>query len=176
MIKRIALSGKMCSGKSTIAHYLVKRHGFTHLTFAHRVKLIAQDLFDSKTKDRQLLQQIGMRMREIDAQVWVRYVLKEIPGDANCVISDVRFENEAKSLRGMGFVLVRLEIEPTLQLERITKLYGDIDASALNHVSERALDNFEFDYCVDGSLKKKDVLEVVETILLTMELNNDNGD
>ena len=37
-----------------------------------KLELLAYDIFKMKTKDRQLLQQIGTKFREIDEQVWMQ--------------------------------------------------------------------------------------------------------
>ena len=79
---RIAFSGKMQVGKTTSATYLVRKYGFVKLAFADKLKEIARDLFpeqfESGEKPRKLLQDLGIKMREIDADVWVKYVLRII--------------------------------------------------------------------------------------------------
>ena len=175
MIKRIGLSGKMCSGKSTVANYLKENHKFIELAFADKLKQIHRDLFESKIKDRETLQLLGMKLREIDSQVWVRYVLRQIPAELNCVISDVRFLNEAQSLRGMGFVIVRLDVEPAIQSERICALYGNMKLELLHHESECALDNYDFDYVVGSTQSQEEMLHEIEMILEAMEISN-NGE
>lgn len=93
---RIALSGKMASGKSLVAQYLVDRYGFKELAFAARLKVIATELFGpdialKNARGRFILQQLADRMRGIDQAVWVRVILHAIPATGNVVISDVRF-------------------------------------------------------------------------------------
>lgn len=109
---RIGFIGRMGDGKTTAAKYLNARYGFAHYSFAAGVKEIAKRFFGMKEKNRKLLQQIGMKFREIDKNVWIRYMFKNIPMPIrnvfNLVIDDVRFLNEAKYLRNNGFILVRL--------------------------------------------------------------------
>ena len=70
---KIAITGKMCSGKTTIANYLIEKNNqFVKISFADKVKEIATDLFNMKEKNRYLLQSIGTKMREIDEDVWAR--------------------------------------------------------------------------------------------------------
>ena len=112
---RIAFSGKMQVGKTTSAEYLVQKYGFVKLAFADKLKEIARDLFpeqfESGEKPRKLLQDLGIKMREIDADVWVKYVTRKIemlPKDADIVIDDLRFLNEYTALKNEGFFVVRI--------------------------------------------------------------------
>jgi len=112
---RIAFSGKMQVGKTTSADYLVQKYGFIKLSFAGKLKEIAKDLwseqFECNQKPRKLLQDLGMKMREIDQDVWVNYVLRIVhilPKDSNIVIDDLRFMNEYKALKNEGFFIVRI--------------------------------------------------------------------
>ena len=56
---KIAICGKMASGKTTVAQSL---DGFKVLSLAGEVKRVGRELFGMKDKDRPLLQQIGMKM------------------------------------------------------------------------------------------------------------------
>ena len=48
------------------------------MTFGQKVKDVAVDLFDMKGKDRSLLVKIGGYMRDINPDVWVDYLMKQI--------------------------------------------------------------------------------------------------
>jgi len=112
---RIAFSGKMQVGKTTSATYLVLKYGFIKLAFADKLKEIARDLFpeqfETGEKPRKLLQDLGIKMREIDEDVWVKYLLriiKNLPKEFNITIDDLRFLNEYKALKNEGFFVVRI--------------------------------------------------------------------
>jgi len=118
----MAFSGKMQVGKTTSADYLVQKYGFIKLSFAGKLKEIAKDLwpeqFECGQKPRKLLQDLGMKMREIDQDVWVNYVLRivrSLPKESNIVIDDLRFMNEYKALKNEGFFVVRIlrEVPPS---------------------------------------------------------------
>jgi dephospho-CoA kinase len=71
---RIAVTGKMCSGKTTLCNYLCELEPrFQIFSFGKKVKQVASDLFqmDPQVKDRTLLTSIGQKMREIDSEVWI---------------------------------------------------------------------------------------------------------
>jgi dephospho-CoA kinase len=159
---RIAFSGKICSGKSTAANIVQDILGceasVAKLSVASRVKELAIDLFGMEQKDRKLLQVLGQKMKEIDPDVWTRALIKQINncGDKHIVIDDLRFPNELSALRENGFIIIRLEIQPELQLERIKETYPDTwesHVSRLDNISETALDtaepyNYKFDHVI----------------------------
>jgi len=139
---RIAFSGKMQVGKTTSADYLVQRYGFIKLSFAGKLKEIAKDLwpeqFECDQKPRKLLQDLGMKMREIDQDVWVNYVLRivrSLPKESNIVIDDLRFMNEYKALKNEGFVVVLV--------------LRDVPPSPFgNHPSEKEVEQMPYDMLV----------------------------
>ena len=52
---KIAISGKMGSGKTYLAENISKKYGFYKASFAGRVKELASELFNMRGKDRGLL-------------------------------------------------------------------------------------------------------------------------
>lgn len=127
----ITLSGEAGSGKSAIAQYLVREHGFVELNFAKALKeYVGRGVFDLceaqlyghlkevvdpryKKSPREILQDAGTKMREIFPYIWIETVLKEIRTAGyvtdNLVISDARYLNElwVARDRGWGTWLIR---------------------------------------------------------------------
>ena len=119
---KIAICGKMCSGKSTLARELQKIYPNCEImSFADKIKEIAKDLFDMRGKDRKLLQQIGSSMRIININVWTNYLLNKKKD--NIIIDDLRYFNEADALKNNGFIIIRINVSDKLQKERIIKKY-----------------------------------------------------
>jgi len=149
---RIALSGKMLSGKSLVADCLVKTYGFTELAFAHKMKEVAAQLFPrvKYEKDRLLLIQVGERMRELDSQVWIRHVLPGIIPGKDIVVSDVRFPAEYDAMRRLGFTMVRMYMGRLQQLALAKEIYPNMPLVLIDDYSERALDYHLFDYTIDN--------------------------
>ena len=127
---KIAICGKMASGKTYLAQKMTDERGFQRFSLAGAVKQLGTDYFGMVKKDRPLLQKIGMKMREIRPNVWIDYVVRDIGvHEQECqavfgttkgmgvVVDDVRFLNEAKAFKEAGFTLVRLHIEDDLQIE-----------------------------------------------------------
>lgn len=164
---RIAISGKMRSGKDTVANELVQRFGFVRAGFADKLKEVAKDLFGVKEtdKNRALLQMLGRRMCQVDDAVWLKYVIDRIPMYQNVVIPDLRFPNEYHTLKGLGFVMVRIDIEPHVQQDRIRKTDPGMDMQLTFDESETALDEqwqWDWDIILDGA---EDVSAMLEQLL-----------
>jgi len=147
-MNRIALTGKMGSGKSTAAQFL-QDYGFKCFSFAAKLKDLAKELFGMEDKDRKLLQDLGSAMREIQKDVWAIYLVKEIEvycaiGKCRVVVDDLRYLNEAEILRRHGFVLVRLICLDDENRIRWLKDKGTL--AGTDHASETEQDQIEVDF------------------------------
>ena len=135
---KVALCGKMASGKTTIADSLPTQTEFSKYSLGGKVKEVAYEVFgmDPEFKNRHLLQQIGMKMREIEPDVWIEAVMLQVARDeaVNAVVDDVRFVNEAKKFKDNGWTLIKLDIPDNLQVDRLKKTYPD---NWEDHVSNR---------------------------------------
>lgn len=127
----IAFTGLAGAGKSTAAMHLVNRHGFHRVRFAGPLKAMMAALglsaaeIDGTLKEqpcellggktpRWAMQTIGTEWgRELIAQdLWIRAwraAVDRLPADANIVVDDCRFPNEADAVRAIGGWLVRIE-------------------------------------------------------------------
>ena len=137
---KIAICGKMCSGKSTLANHIMRTFpGYQKYSFAKRVKELCSDLFGMKGKDRPLLIQFSNSMRDIDSDVWINQVLKETKGKDNCIIDDVRYQNEVDALIQGGWQFIQLHVPYGIQKKRIMRVYPEDYQDHLNvsnHISE----------------------------------------
>ena len=145
---KIAVTGRMCSGKTTLCNYLCELEPrFQIFSFGKKVKDVASDLFlmDPLIKDRTLLTGIGQKMREIDLEVWINYVLNQCKDVEYCLVDDLRYQNEYEALVKNGFKIIQLNISNELQEERIKKVYPNNYNDHLNnrnHPSEK--NNFQW--------------------------------
>lgn len=139
---KIAICGKMCSGKSTLANYIMRSFpGHTKYAFADKVKDLCSDLFQMKGKDRPLLINFANKMREIDPDVWINQVLQKTKGNQNCIIDDVRYQNEVDALIQDGWTFIHLHVPREIQKQRIMKLYPSTyqdHLDSMSHISERS--------------------------------------
>lgn len=175
---KIAFSGKIGSGKSTTASILrdvIVERGIVEpyiVSFAGKLKKIAVDLFGMTQKDRGLLINIGLKMREIEPNVWINYALRDIE-DKSIIIDDLRFPNEYVRLRSEGFVLIRINIDKELQLKRIKKTYPnewEQHVENSNNPSEVSLDNYEFDHYINTT--PEDTIDTIKNKLISFNLVN----
>lgn len=129
----LGLCGKMGAGKDTVAYYLTKTYTNTAFqwSFAAKLKDMAKELFGVVKKDakgRKILQEIGTKMREIDENVWVDYVINKIKTMPciGClhVITDVRFVNEAEAILKEGGIIICLDADSETRRLRCCKRDG----------------------------------------------------
>ena len=184
----VGLSGYAQSGKDTVAQVLVDNYGFTRVAFADKIREFLyevnpmvgcspsgylKDLVDLKGWDtakqepqvRRLLQDLGVAARKLFGDAfWVDQVVGQFGHDwwgydKKVVITDVRFINEAKAIKGKGG-----------EVWRITRP----NVTAVNaHVSETQLDEYPFDHFVKNDGDVKDLWEEVLMLCHHMGLDDD---
>lgn len=129
----IAFYGAPGAGKTTGALFL-ERLGFTRVSFAGYHKGGIRDIvarMGLDANDRHALNVIGMAAREVDPDVWVRNMLREVGWYAKPVVSDdMRGDNEWHALRAAGFVHVHVVADDSVREERL-RLNGKLAGSDL---------------------------------------------
>lgn len=180
----IGLGHKAQVGKDSIADVLVRKHGFTRLAFADALKQAALDMDplvmspgqvnvnlgagrlsyiveamgweDAKkiNEVRRFLQELGVAVRRIDPDIWVRRVLGQLD-DLDYVITDVRFPNEFEALKGHGALLVEV-VRPGLP---------PLTGRAARHASETALEGWDWDRVIKNDGTLDDLEYTVDTFL-----------
>lgn len=133
MSRLIGIAGRAGSGKDTAGSHLVEQHGFQQYAFADPIRAMlgalgafpAADLINRDTKEvvidwlgkspRQMAQTLGTEWgRElVHPQLWVlmaqrRWDAAKAAGHS-LVITDVRFENEARWIRSQGGHVIGLD-------------------------------------------------------------------
>lgn len=178
----ISLAGKMRSGKDTvytlIREELLKEDNiipFKH-AFGDSVKSITYELFPSTLKNRDKLQKVGQKMREIDENVWIRLVDEKIeeinkqPVDELLVnvITDVRQPNEFEYAKDKGHT-IKIICDDDIRLSRIRDKGEPLTKELFLHETETHVDDFETDFVIynnaDMSLLRNQVQQIVQSIL-----------
>lgn len=132
-----------------------------------RLSEVVEDFGWERAKDRfpevrRLLQHMGQTVREYDEDFWLRILLDKVKGaslwNMPVVVTDVRYRNEALSLRRAGFKLVRIvRPEPTaLPLTGASAIPARrLSDQATQHASETELDTFaaDLDILNSGSIE-----------------------
>jgi len=170
----IGLSGYSSSGKDEVAKILIKDHGYKRIAFADAIRealyelnpfvserLRVTDLVDEYGWDfakknaevRRLLQIFGTEVgrAQFGEDVWAMKVLNELDFHDKVVVTDVRFGNEFYGIKWNHGEMWRVErpgIEP-----------------ANDHVSEHALDGWEFDRVIKNAGSLDDLAELVAEVM-----------
>ena len=141
---KIAISGPMGSGKSTIANMLKKYNSeYEIYSFGGKIKEIAYDLFKMNRdfKDRSLLINIADKMRDIDPDIWAKYIVNQTDNHKYCIIDDLRFQNELDILqKDNDWIYIVLHIDENIRLDRLKKIYPDNyedHVKNMSHLSEQ---------------------------------------
>lgn len=176
MSNNIALySNTMQGGKSTVAEYLIKYHGYKRLKFAQVLKDMLAVFLNYFVDDpwaylegtkkenvipgldvtaRHLMQTLGDEWgRQCVAEdVWIRVVLQQIQKNPSTlfVVDDLRYPNEYTALAQLGFTFVNLVGHGQLTSE---------------HSSEGSLNGFDWDHTIYNDDTIQNLLNRVETII-----------
>jgi len=148
---KIAISGPMGSGKTTIANLIKETNNeYQIYSFGQKIKDLAYELFNMNKnfKDRSLLINIADKMREIDPDVWAKYIINQTNSYNYCIIDDLRFQNELDLLENNSddWIYFVLNMDEKTRLERLKKLYPDNyedHVKNMSHLSEQGLLNFK---------------------------------
>lgn len=150
---KIAVIGKMRSGKNTFADFFINR-GLQEFKFGTGIAEIIQKYFPEeweKGKPRHLYQGIGQYLRSFNQDVWVKYLAKQIEGKPNVIVTDCRQANEVKWLKENGFYIVKVEADEEVRIQRI-KAEGDtFKKEDLYHETELQVDMAEYDMLVSNN-------------------------
>ncbi len=168
---KIAISGRMKSGKTTLAKALDKELYGHHITsFARPIREALKALGITKEQHPDLYragaQYIGTDLiRAHDPDWWVNYMDRKVRTDSGIyhgfIIDDMRFENEYDWCKANGFILVRLDISEQMQYNRRA------EEGTFNHPSETGLDHIvDWDvWCSENTT----VAERVQAVLLASQ-------
>lgn len=166
---KIALFGKMRSGKDTVAKILIEEYGFTRYGFGDGIGRVIKEYFPEAWaggKPRGHYQFIGQQFRKLNEYVWIDYTLNTIFEDGrpyrifgkefNVVIADGRQLNEAKRLKEAGYLIVKVETPEELRIQRMKELGDVFSPEQLNHETELQVDMIEPDVLIlnDGTLEE----------------------
>lgn len=148
---------------------------YWHVSFANKLKQCLSVILNTPTVDvfesndfkkseidwlgmtvRELLQKFGTAIRnEVCDDFWVKACLKDYKKGDNWLVSDVRFKSEAKGIKNLEGIIVRVNRE---------------GAGAGNHISEVDLDDYQFDYVIDNNGSMESLLFKVKEFCINYKL------
>lgn len=158
MHPKVAFVGEFGSGKTHMADFLCKFHGYTKFSFATSLKKLAHEYYNMPLggpKHRELLQKLGTAMRSVNKDVFAMKTIKEIDifqrkkSDWEpvppVIVDDLRFTNEAEYLIKSGFIIIRI----------MPREIADPNNPLRMHESETDMANIKHNYeLVSGSYSK----------------------
>jgi dephospho-CoA kinase len=118
---------------------------------------------DEHPEVRRTLQHAGQGVRDLDPSFWIFELLRKYRAAKPdpVVITDVRYRNEARTLRKRGFKLVRI-VRPLAR--------GEVSARHLDpakqHASETELDDYPCDVVISNSGSLADLHAAVDALAL----------
>lgn len=178
-VEVIGMSGWARAGKDTVADHLVSNYGYEKMSFASPMKdaLYAlnpsiqfgsfpnarlstaidtvgwEGIKELSSDIRPLLQRFGT---EVGRQMWgenfwVNAAIRKIKDGSKVVFADVRFPNEANAIKELGGFVWRIERAG----------FGP----ANDHISEHAMDDYQFDTKIDNSGSIDYLYEVTDGLM-----------
>lgn len=178
----VGITGHMGSGKTTVAKYLINQQNFVEKSFADPLKAACKALFlfsdeqvfgtqeQKATPDprwfgcspRTALQFVGTEllrnnldqiMPGLGQAVFVHHFKLWFESQSdNVVLHDVRFLNEAKALKDLGGIVIRIRRSSS-------------DCIQHTHQSEIEIDQIEADYYVDNESGLDELFDRINQIL-----------
>lgn len=168
---RIALTGKLRSGKSMASTHLFVTYGFSELSFGTRLKMAADELFFNSSvyksddiergglrakKPRKMYQDFGQAMRKLDDNIWIDHVesamktREDSRSTKGIVIDDLRQPNEYQWAKDNGFIIIRINAPDDVRRKRALSAGDDFVDEDLIHETESHVDTFVVDYEIDN--------------------------
>lgn len=158
----IGLTGDIGAGKDTVADILV-REGFRHLAFKDPIRDALEGIFgvdpgifsDRVLKEKPHAQLFGKTPREllislgtdwgrsmVHPDIWTQLVERKVKesADADVVVSDIRFDNEAEMIKRLGGFVFKI-VRPANPFGSVTK----------NRVTEAGIDPDYIDLLIVNS-------------------------
>jgi dephospho-CoA kinase len=155
----IGISGTFASGKDTVAEFLVKDFGFTHVSTGDMVRKVAQEKYGSI--ERPVLAKTATELRyENGAGALVTEALKE---QRPLVVTGIRSLGEAKALKEAGGTLLFVDAPIKVRYERVMSRSRDnetaltLDEFRANEEKELYAGPNDEDFNIRGIGKMADV-------------------
>jgi len=86
---------------------------------------------------------------------------------SSVVVDDIRRLNELEMFKSQGFIIVKVEADDSLRLQRLIDRDGGFDASRLNDISESEIDSLPCDFSINNNgFIKESWEELVENLAI----------
>jgi dephospho-CoA kinase len=94
----LGLTGYSCSGKDTIAEYVVRRYGYKHYSLSDVIREIMKERNIELTRENMIT--LGTRLRrEYGDNVFAKRILEKTRLNDKCCITSIRHSDEVRELK-----------------------------------------------------------------------------
>lgn len=172
---KIVLTGKIRSGKDTVAKMFVEEFGFTEFKLSTGITRIIKEFYPNlPNKSRKHYTHIGQELRKLDENVWLNYTMKMIESysffsnkiDPDIIISDMRQQNEHERLVQEGYIVIKVDSTEENRLKRIKDENDMFDESQLYHETELTVDDIREDYLIKNNGTLEDLEREVNRVMM----------
>jgi len=146
--QRIALSGKSGSGKTTVAEYLVSKHGYVRCSTGDVCRDLCRRLF--RTESKAILNKVTDALKAVEPDVWVNAALSSLGEHTLVVFDSMRFASDYNYLRKQGFTMWRIDAPLEIRLLRMESRGQLVSREDDEHRAETELDEHHFDQIVNN--------------------------
>ena len=186
---KIAIFGKMRSGKNTVADILMEEYGFNQFAFGDGIGAIIDEYFPDARKSgkpREHYQHIGQQLRVLDEDVWVNCLLRRVKlserlhrnlvgmgtkeGEYKVVVTDGRQLNEAKKLKEAGYLIIKVTAPEEIRIERMKASGDNFTKEQLNHETELQVDLIESDIEIFNDGTPEELENMVKSIMRGVDI------
>lgn len=161
---KIALVGKMRSGKDTVASLLIP-YGFQTIAFGDGIKEIVADYFPEALqagKPREHYQKIGQWLRELNSDVWINAVARRSKDFTHTLVTDCRQKNEVRYLKSNGYMILKVHASESVRIKRIIASSDSFTPEVLQHSTEVEVDSLDFDCMVTNNGTREELVNEVK--------------
>lgn len=162
---RIAIVGKMRSGKNLVADILTDKYGFSQLAFADGITEIIKKYFPEAFEDgkpRKHYQHIGQELRVLNPNVWINYLDRAAADLADVIVTDCRQVNEEKYLRANGYMIIKIHADDEVRWQRIAVANEVVTVDQFHHDTEQQVDQIEPDYMILNNGTHEELINAVD--------------
>ncbi len=132
----IGLTGSYCSGKDTVAEYIVEHYGFGHFSLSDEIRLLMKEAGIEPTRENLIA--FGTKLRQNEGNdVLAKSVIKKFENGKNYCITSIRHGKEVEKLKTVkNFVLINVDAPVKIRFERMLKRKRPGDPLTLEKFSE----------------------------------------
>ena len=132
----IGLTGSYCSGKDTVADYIVNKYNFGHFSLSDEIRLLMKQANIEPTREN--LISFGTNLRQTEGNdVLAKSVIKKFEQGKNYCITSIRHTKEVEKFKTIkNFVLINVDAPQQIRFDRMQKRKRPGDPATLEKFIE----------------------------------------